>query len=218
MFLNFYWKKIACCSTGWKVQSSQILIATGIGDTGVIRSKEKRSSFVLDNRPNPIHFDTRSRSARVVWLRSLPCAFNISSLAHSIFLCSRIQHFFAAAFCWRWSTNRSEKDIDSRAHWARPSNSLNCDRPAGNQALCENKKPIAIATWTTTFCKLDKYILQFWQIHFEICTNTYTDRFHSRLREKGWPQSFSYFVAGSKIGKRCFRSQPISHRTIFLHF
>ena len=157
MFLNFYWKKIACCSTGWKVQSSQILIATGIGDTGVIRSKEKRSSFVLDNRPNPIHFDTRSRSARVVWLCSPPCAFNISLLAHSIFLCSRIQHFFAPPFCWRWSTKRSEKRIDRRAHCKLPpSNSLNCDRPAGNQALCEIRSQ-----------------LQFGQIHFAIWTNIF---------------------------------------------
>ena len=84
----------------------------------------------------------------------------------------------------------------------------------------------------------DKYIVQFgqihirinfiagwgifWpqskQIHFAIFTNTHTDQFHSRLREKGWPKSFSYFVASSKFGKRCFRSQAISQRTIFLHF
>ena len=106
-----------CFSTS-QMSRMQILIGTVIGDTGAeIRPREKRRSFVLDNRPNPIDFDgTRSRSARVVWLPPPSCAFSISSLAHSIFLCSRIQHFFARAFCRRWSTNRSEKRIDRRAH------------------------------------------------------------------------------------------------------
>lgn len=63
-----------------------------------IRPREKRSSFVLDNRPNPIDFDTRSRWARVVWLCPPLRAFNISSLAHSIFLRSCIQYFFNCAF------------------------------------------------------------------------------------------------------------------------
>ena len=130
-----------------------------------IRPREKRSSFVLDNRPNPIDFDTRSRWARVVWLCPPLRAFNISSLAHSIFLRSHIQYFFNCAFN---ISSRSQYffdrafDISLRqsfvggdqqtgvkstltaacAHCLPPSNGLNCRRPAlcGEEDGLENCK------------------------------------------------------------------------------